>query len=182
MSVDGTDCPTANVHDGSRKPVKRHYTIKFKRAGLRYEVGLCIRAEIIVWVAGPYLPGEMNDWQIFQDGMMNALEEGERVEADKGYIGGCPEYCKIPGHITSSEGNEVMRGRVRMRHEAINDRIKVFDCLKKRFDHSIQHHSACFRASVVLTQLGLNSGDEFMNCREYDDRLTDEQAESLFGV
>ena len=110
------------------------------------------------------------------------LQDGECVEAVKGYIGGCPEYCKIPGHVTSSERNEVMRGRVRMRHEAINDRIKVFQYLTKRFNHSIQHHSVCFWASVVLTQLGLNGGEEFMDCREYDDRLTDEQAEVLFGV
>ena len=69
-----------------------------------------------------------------------------------------------------------------MIHESINERIKNYACLVKIFTHSIDKHSDCFRAAAVITQIGLDGGDEFMDMHEYDDRLTDAEVEHLFGV
>ena len=62
------------------------YSYKFCRSGLRYEVALCIKTGDIVWVNGPYAPGEKNDLQIFRDCLMGHLNPNERVEADDGYV------------------------------------------------------------------------------------------------
>ena len=182
ISVDGTDCPLINIFKSDGKPDKRYYSYKHKRAGLRYEIGLCIRSEIIVWIAGPYLPGEYNDLMIFRDGLRDMLDNGERVEADDGNLADCPDFCRCPGGLTSLRAQRRMRGRLRMRHEAINQRMKTFKCLEHRFRHGIEKHSACFRAIAVVTQLGLNGGEGFMDMRECDDRLTDAQVETLFGL
>ena len=89
MSVDGTDFRIAE-HG------KKFYSFKFKKSALRYEVALCILTGDIVWINGPYEPGVWNDIAIFRDGIMHHLEDGERVEADDGYLGEAPKYVKCP--------------------------------------------------------------------------------------
>lgn len=184
VSVDGTDCPLINVFDENGRPDTRYYSYKHKRAGLRYEVALALRSENIVWIAGPYLPGRLNDISIFRlpGGLKEHLTQGERVEADDGYMGDCPQYIRCPGGLTSLNAQRKMRGRLRMRHEAINARMKIYKCLEFRFRHGIEKHSSCFRAAAVITQIGLRGGEEFMDMREYDDRLTDAQVQHLYGV
>ena len=59
LLVDGTDFRIAM---GYRKPFWSH---KFKKSGLRYEVGLCILTGDICWWSGPYAPGNWNDMGIF---------------------------------------------------------------------------------------------------------------------
>ncbi len=51
LSVDGTDFRIAM---GYCKPF---WSYKFKKSGLRYEVGLCILTGDICWWSGPYAPG-----------------------------------------------------------------------------------------------------------------------------
>ena len=41
---------------------------------LRYEVTTNLLLNHIVWISGPYLPGEMNDLQIFEQDLMYMLE------------------------------------------------------------------------------------------------------------
>lgn len=124
---------------------------------MRYMVALSIRTSHIVFVAGPYLPGQCNDLEIFRDcGIIEELGPNEKVEADDGYMGECPRYCVCPGWHNSRVDQMELRGRVRMRHEHINKRMKNFGCLLNRFRSSVTKHSACFRAVAVLTQLSLN--------------------------
>lgn len=182
MSVDCTDCPFKGrrLHNGRQDP--RFYSYKFKASGLRYEVGLAIRAPDIVWIAGPYLPGVLNDLSIFRRGLRSMLSPGERVEGDDGYMGDCPQYCKCPGAYGAARSQEKMRGRLRMRHETVNERLKHFTCLTERFRHDAEKHAAAFRAVAVLTQLAIEGGEELMDMREYDDNLTDAQVEQLYGL
>lgn len=174
-SVDGVDCLKKNVILPSGKPDKRHYSHKFKNAAWRYEVAVAIRSSNIVWIAGPYLPGAMNDLQIFRHGLRDMLEHGERVEADDGYIGDNPQFIKCPGSITANPAQKRMKARMRMRHESVNKRIKNFSCLTDKFRHdSAELHGACFRAAAVLVQLSMEEGEELMDCSEYNDLKTDE--------
>ena len=87
VSVDGTDFRIAE--HGTE-----FYSFKFKKSALRYEVSLCIFTGEIVWVNGPYELGVWNNLDILRDGIVHHLSEGERVEADDGYIGEAPEYVK----------------------------------------------------------------------------------------
>ena len=77
--MDGTDFELAM---GYSKPFYSH---KFKKSGVRYEVGLCIKTGDICWWNGPYEPGIWKDEMIFKDALLSMLEYGERCETDGGY-------------------------------------------------------------------------------------------------
>ena len=61
VRVDGTDFWICEP-----KPfAKDFYSHKFAKAGLRYEVGVCIQTGLIVWINGPFAAGKYNDITIF---------------------------------------------------------------------------------------------------------------------
>ncbi len=62
LSVDGTDFCIAMGWS------KSFYSFKFKRSGLQYEVGLCIKTGDICWWSGPYAPRMWNDLSISEMG------------------------------------------------------------------------------------------------------------------
>ena len=98
VSVDGTDCP---INDP--KPFNsKWYSHKFKRAGVRYEVAVCIQTGDIVWVNGPYPCGRWPDISIFRDKLKWKLAAGEKVEADRGYRGE-KQYIRTPDSAVSQE-------------------------------------------------------------------------------
>ena len=162
VSVDGVDCKMPNL-----KPFwDGWYSQKYNGAGIRWEVGVCIRTGEIVWIHGPFCPGRWNDLEIFRHSMKFHLHGGERVEADKGYVGEFPTTVKVYG---SWVGSDVKRKEVGGRHETANKRLKDWSCLKKVLRHSILQHSSMFRAVAVLTQLRLESGEPLFSV-DYDDK------------
>ena len=182
MSVDGTDFRTKGEVLPNGKPDKRYYSHKFKGPAYRYEVAICIRTSSIVWVSGPYFPGQWNDLLIFRDALIHMLGPGERVEADDGYMGECPAKCVCPGGMSTRRDQGRLRARVRNRHETLNERLKNFQCIDTRFRHGGVKHGYCTHAACVLTQLSIQSGEPLMDMREYDDTLSDAQVEALFGL
>ena len=44
---------------------KDFYSHKFEKAGLHYEVGMCIQTGLIVWINGPFVAGKYNNITIF---------------------------------------------------------------------------------------------------------------------
>ena len=184
MSVDGTDFRVRGKLLPNGQPDKRLCSYKFKGPALRYEVGMCIRTSDIVWINGPFLPGVYNDLAMFwsEGGLRDQLEDDERVEADDGYIGNCPHHCKCPKLMAHREDQKRMKARLRMRHETVNERFKNFNCLQDRFRHPLEKHGNFFRAVAVLTQLAMSGGEELFDCREYDDRLSDQQVAALYGL
>lgn len=167
VSVDGTDCRTTK----QGKSWKSFHSFKFKSSGLRYEIGLSIIGGDIVWVAGPYPPGDWVDIEIFRHTLKGELDKNERVEADDGYKGEDPEFIKTPCEIMHDQGEEAkaLRSRVRSRHETVNKRFKQFKCLSEAFRHDILFHCKCFRAVVVLTQLSINHGKPLFPIEGYND-------------
>jgi hypothetical protein len=183
--VNGTDCPFKTRKLDGGKPDSRFYCAKAKASGLRHEVAVCIRADVIVWVAGPYLPGLINDLSIFRDGLIHMLGEGERVEADAGYIGECPNKVKVPKNhaVAVDPERAAMKCRLGRRQETVNRRLKVFKSLSTTFRHSTEQHSICFRASTVLLQLAFDSGERYLfDVREYEDQFSDWQASIVFDL
>ena len=63
------------------------YSHKFVKGGLHYEVGVCIRTGLIVWINGPFVVGKYNDITIFQSKMIYELLDWEMVQVDQGYVG-----------------------------------------------------------------------------------------------
>ena len=61
VMVDGTDFWICEL-----KPfAKDFYSHKFAKAGLHYEVGVCIQAGLIVWINGPFAVGKYMISQFF---------------------------------------------------------------------------------------------------------------------
>jgi hypothetical protein len=105
---------------------------------------------------------------IFRDSLKSHLEEGERVEADDGYIGEAPRYVKCPKSFASQEENLAMQQRVRNRQETVNNRFKMWGILRERFRHDLGRHGDIFRAIAVLTQISIENGHRLFDVH-YDD-------------
>jgi hypothetical protein len=147
LPVDGTDFRVAKSYE------RPYYSYKFKKSGIQYKVALCIKTGDICWLVGPYLPGIWNDNMIFQDGLVNYLEAGERCEADDGYRGSAPLYAKCHGVIEANPDKAGMQQRLRNRQETVNKWFKNWAILSNLFRHKLPEHQTVFGAIVVLAQL-----------------------------
>lgn len=168
MSVDGTHFRVPQFKPFS----KAWYSFKFKGPGVAYEVAVCILTGWIVWVNGPFPCGDWPDIEIFRASLLSMLGHGERVEADDGYSGESPLYCRLPGSQPTDPYFEGLRQRVRNRQETVNSRFKDWKCLKEAFHHAhdfAQKHSDCFHAVAVITQLEIQTGHPLFETQNYDD-------------
>ena len=166
MSVDGTDFRIP--HAG-----RRFYSYKYRSSGLRYEVAVCILSGEIVWINGPFEPGIYNDISIFRSALLGELEEGERVEADDGYVGEAPRHVKCPCSITQRDDTDEMQSMVRRRQETVNKRFKQFGVLKQLYRHDLRDHGNMFRSVVVVTQLSILNGEPLFDVHYRDPYLDD---------
>jgi len=160
MSVDGTDF---------RIPQNGPTFASHKYAGksaVRYELGVDIRAGLLVWINGPFPAGSYNDIKIFNQCLSHLLEPGERVEADEGYRGHF-DKVKGPGNDLSSK-NSAMQRRVRARHETLNGRLKNWGILSQVYRHDVTKHGMVFRACAVVTQLTIKNGEPLFEVEYYD--------------
>ena len=155
LSVDGTDF---RIEMGYSKPF---WSYKFKKSGLRYEVGLCIKTGDICWWSGPYAPGKWNDLSIFRDSLQFMLEPGERCEMDRGYQGSAPTHVKCPGVLWADPNTAGLQQRVRSRQETVNERFKNWAILSTPYRHNLSEHQTVFGAIVVLTQLSFAANPLF---------------------
>ncbi len=154
LSVDGTDFriyEPVPFWGGWR-------SFKFRAAGLRYEIAICIQTGWIVWVNGPFPAGRWVDITIFRYGLKKLLLPRERVEADLGYRGD-PKVDTPIDHCPNL-AQSTIKSLVRGRHETVNKRMKQFGCLQQRFRHNIGLHGDCFNAVAVITQLNIQYGGE----------------------
>ena len=82
VTLDGT----TDFSTYDEKPFdKNWYSFKLNRAGIRYEVGICIQTGNIVWYFGGYKAGKFNDLQLARQEFTSMLLPGEKAIADKGY-------------------------------------------------------------------------------------------------
>jgi hypothetical protein len=152
LTVDGTDCEVEQQTPFS----KLWFSHKFKAAGLRYEVGVCIQTGDIVWVNGPFKCGQWPDVSIFREGLKALLLPREQVEADGGYRG--EPKCRVPSMARNMDEYKKKKA-ARARHETINGRLKSWGILKQVFRHNLNFHNSVFMAIAVLTQLTINRGN-----------------------
>ena len=155
LSVDGTDFRNKI---GYSKPFRSY---KFKKSGLRYEVGLCIKTGDICWWSGPYAPGKWNGLSIFRASLQLMLEPGERCKTDRGYQGSAPTHVKCPGVLWADPNTAGLQQRVRSRQETVNERFKNWAILSTPYRHNLSEHQTVFGAIVVLTQLSFAANPLF---------------------
>jgi hypothetical protein len=160
--VDGTDF---QVPFAGRKFHSHKY--KFGSA-LRYEVAVSILHGDLVWINGPYEPGIWNDLMIFRNALLSELDDGERVEADDGYVGEAPRYVKCPKSIGNHEAMAADAAFVRRRHETINRRFKQWGILKQVFRGDLSKHGQAFCLCAIVTQLCIENGEPLFQV-DYED-------------
>jgi hypothetical protein len=153
MTVDGTDFQIQEPIPFNRK----WYSHKYKAAGVRYEVGVCIQTGDICWVNGPYMCGRWPDIKIFCARLMGMLPPGELVLTDNGYKGK-PTKVRMKGQVVSLS-DERASSKVTARHETVNRRFKVFGALKQVWCHDRSKHRTVFAAIVVIVQLAFELGE-----------------------
>ena len=161
VTIDGTDMKCEMRFD------KGFYSFKFRKQGLKYEVGVCIRTGHIVWVNGPF-PCATHDFSVANQAVVGALEEGEELEADLGYVG---DFRINTPNEFGPQDLELMKSRARHRHETVNARLKLFDVLKKPFRHDLQLHSEYFRAIAVITQINIETDSPTWQVEFVDKKL-----------
>ena len=84
LSVDCTDY----IVDEPAPFNSKFFSNKFNHAALRYELGVALYSNNIVWATGPHLPGKKNDIKIFRQELKHALlANREMAFADSGYRG-----------------------------------------------------------------------------------------------
>jgi len=133
------------------------FSYKYNHAGLRYEMGVCIQTGWIVWLNGPFPPGEYSDLAITRMGLNQALERDEKYLADSGYRE--PDgWAESPNGLNNED--QKMKQKARVRHECINGWFKNFGVLKQCFTmHHRSKHGMVTRAIANVLQMKIKSDD-----------------------
>ncbi len=91
------------------------------------------------------------DVAIFDSVLVHCLEQGERVEADNGYVGR-PDKIKCPKNDCNPAENRVMQGIVRSHHETFNGWLKAWGILGNVYRHDIREHGTVFHACAACSK------------------------------
>ena len=170
VSVDGIDCQFQQIlidhptEPGKKIHNKALYSHKFKGPGLRYEVALSLLSDDIVWINGPFMPGDWPDVSIFRHDLMHQLEAGERIEADDGYKDEAPRKVVCPCSIATTVEQLDLMKRVEGRHEVMNKHIKNWKCMKGNFEmkgtpaNKVEKHRILFYSCVIVKQVSMQLG------------------------
>jgi DDE superfamily endonuclease len=158
-SVDGTHVETEEPNHPVFPKDKTAFSYKNHAAGLAYELVVSLFSSHIIWMNGPF-PASIHDNKIFNSpgGLREKLQgTGLRLIGDSGYQGN----DDIVSRLNSLDSPEVskFKTRARLRHEAVNAKIKTLRCTDSgRFRHKGNHTDGqpkfkiFFEASVVVTQ------------------------------
>ncbi|KAH9121519.1 hypothetical protein AeMF1_006809 [Aphanomyces euteiches] len=146
VSLDGTDFAINEPAPFDRK----WWSHKLNRAGLRYEISICIQTGHIVWAYGGKPCGEWPDLSLARDAYVHFVGPNEMTLADRGYMDA--NYFVNPRYHPQSSAQQK---QIMARHETVNARLKQFGVLRGIFRHSIEKHPICFYAIANLVQIGL---------------------------
>ena len=147
VSNDGTDCAIKEIWPFD----ETIFSKKLNGPGYKYEIGICIATGVIVWVNGPFKAGRHDKTIFEEDGLLDALEDGEGAEVNNGYQG----LNEFKGPETAQNRlHRKQKNKVRARHEISNGELKQFAVLDQVFRHDPKKkHQMCFEAVAVICQL-----------------------------
>ena len=166
IGVDGTDCKTWERQHPIFPVDRKQMSHKFQHAALKYEIGVAVFHDKIVWVNGPF-PGGRHDLTIFrEDGLLERMPPDKSMIADRGYKSSkkgesnriaTPLPHNNPEHTEEAEFGKFM-SRVRCRTETVMGRLKEYKCLSEMFRHGEEKHEWSFKAVAVTVQYQIDHG------------------------
>jgi hypothetical protein len=126
---------------------------------IKYLVAVHPTTGIIVWHSSP-IPGSVHELTVARRQLMPLLRHGEKIFADKAYIG---EECFIVpfrGPPDTLSPRQLAWNRFHTlchfaHMERVNTRLKVWKVLDHRWRHSLDTHQKVFKAVVRLVNLDL---------------------------
>ena len=150
LTIDTVDFPIEEKKTRTdRKFWKGWFSKKLAGPGLKYEIGTN-REGYLVWLNGPFEPSK-HDVSIFDEDLAALLNDSEYSMTDGGYKG--REAFVREGMLTS-ELKKWYHRRSRARHEAMNERFKIFKILSSayrgRSEQAIIDHGDIFNAIAVI--------------------------------
>lgn len=128
-----------------------------------YELGVAIWSNRLVWINGPFLPGEDTDLTVFRKpgGLKEHIPPGKKAVADRLYSAE-REKISTRNPFDTAEVKK-FKGRASARHESFNARLKHMGILDQPFRHgrggnALEKHKTVFEAVCVITQYDLENG------------------------
>lgn len=166
ITVDGVHCRIREPR--RRDPGSQNYSHKFNGAGIAYELGIAIRAQRLVWIAGPF-KASMHDLTIFRGGKPNEekdaralifkIPQGKKAIGDSAYKGEAGPGGKVSiSHDEDSAQLKKFKARAKARHETFNGRLKSFNVLDLPYRHMKIEHAIVFEATCVAVQYDIENG------------------------
>lgn len=160
IGVDGTDCKTWERKHATMPMDRKLMSHKFKHAALKYEIGVAVYENKIVWCNGPF-PGARHDITIFrEDGLKEKMPAGKIAIADRGYQTSRQDEVNMMAtpQMNDDPGLHKFMSRVRCRTETVMGRLKEFKILSETFRHDNEKHEWAFKACVVIVQYQIDNG------------------------
>ena len=171
VSVDGVDCRTNERRDHPLYPINtKRCSHKYKHAALRYEIGVAIFHDKIVWVNGPFIAGK-TDLTILREGqadgsgsLLDKVQDGKKLVLDRGYGTSKPNEVGKMAFKRNEDPPELAQFKARSlcRTETVNGRVKQFKFASETFRHTDEQHGDAFKATCVIIQYHLDSGITFL--------------------
>lgn len=151
LSVDGIHCWVKEPPHEIWSQDRRYLSHKYAKAGLMYELGICLVTSRLLWMRGPFPAGNHDITVARREGLVDELlRRGQKAIADKGYNGE-PDAISTP-NAHDNKGVSTFKRRAMMRHENFNGLIKRFNIMDTRFRHSHHEFKLAFEAVCVLCQ------------------------------
>jgi hypothetical protein len=164
-TIDGTDCKIWEPKHPLFNQDKTYSSVKFKHAGLKYELIMCLIHGRCLWISGPFKCGT-HDLTVFRLGFKRIMLNlpGKMLIGDSIYKPSAAKYPEEVGMFAppSSLDSQLLakwKSRARCRHETFNGRLKFFQILSETFrgtDH--QMHQAAFEAVAVIVTYQMENG------------------------
>lgn len=177
LEVDGVDFKIQEPWPYNKFKSKIWYSHKFNGPGLRYEVGVCIKTDHIVWTHDPFPTGKHSDAELENILMLiysflvwqEILKKIKQADDEYLRAGNNPLLAKVPGAFAADRSKLVVQSTVRACHETVNKRFKQWEALSGVFCHPLHKFSIVFDAVVLSTQLSLENGEPLFQVVEYND-------------
>jgi len=133
---------------------QQYYSGKSHCHSIKYEIGVNLKTGRFVWIAGG-IPGSVHDLVIAKNsGILTALLPGEKILADKAYVGDAHFITpfKSPATMDEFHINSTI-SQLRQIVEHTIQRIKIFNCTQIKWRHDLSLHPLMF--STICKVLNL---------------------------